>query len=84
MLSVGLWAFRAPGASCWGWQPLRRAVSGPRSTSLSELPIRQVIIPPVPSVTCRVTAGGPGMCKEQTRVRYLEASGTFSPRGREP
>lgn len=51
MLSVGPWAFRASGASCWGWQLLRGPVSWRLSTSLSQLPDRQVIIPPPSNMT---------------------------------
>lgn len=51
MLSVGPWAFRASGASCWGWQLLRGPVSWALCTSLSQLPDRQVIIPPPSNVT---------------------------------
>lgn len=35
MLSVGPWAFRTSGASCWGWQLLRGPVSWPLYLPLS-------------------------------------------------
>lgn len=83
MLSVGPWAFRASGASCWGWQLLQGPVSRPLCTPLSQLPDRQVVIPPPPNVTpgagrrlrwrARNTGKGPGS----------SVSCPFSPR-REP